>query len=205
MKTMRKAILIATLALISLVASAQNAAEARKVLDKTASVVGRKGGASASFKVSSAKVGDVSGSIAIKGSMFHARTPQAIVWYNGKTQWSYMKSTNEVNISTPTEAQKMKMNPYTFLTMYKSGYTLGMTRQGTSYNVHMVAQNKTRSVQEVYLTINATTYIPTTVKMREGQTWTTIAITNFKAQNQPTSTFTFKAKDFPSAEVIDLR
>jgi outer membrane lipoprotein-sorting protein len=201
---MRKVILMATLVLMSLVANAQNAAEARKILDKTASVVGRKGGASANFTVSSSKVGTVSGSIAIKGNMFHARTPQAIVWYNGKTQWSYMKSTNEVNISTPTEAQKMKMNPYTFLTMYKSGYNLSMTRKGKNYNVHLVAQNKTRSVQEVYLSINSS-YTPTTVKMREGQTWTTIAITNFRAQSQPTSTFTFRVKDFPSAEIIDLR
>jgi Outer membrane lipoprotein carrier protein LolA. len=201
---MRKVILMATMVLMSLVANAQNAAEARKILDKTASVVGRKGGASANFTVSSSKVGTVSGSIAIKGNMFHARTPQAIVWYNGKTQWSYMKSTNEVNISTPTEAQKMKMNPYTFLTMYKSGYNLSMTRKGKNYNVHLVAQNKTRSVQEVYLSINSS-YTPTTVKMREGQTWTTIAITNFRAQSQPTSTFTFRVKDFPSAEIIDLR
>ena len=195
---------MATMVLMSLVANAQNAAEARKILDKTASVVGRKGGASANFTVSSSKVGTVSGSIAIKGNMFHAHTPQAIVWYNGKTQWSYMKSTNEVNISTPTEAQKMKMNPYTFLTMYKSGYNLSMTRKGKNYNVHLVAQNKTRSVQEVYLSINSS-YTPTTVKMREGQTWTTIAITNFRAQSQPTSTFTFRVKDFPSAEIIDLR
>ncbi len=195
---------MATMVLMSLVANAQNAAEARKILDKTASVVGRKGGASANFTVSSSKVGTVSGSIAIKGNMFHARTPQAIVWYNGKTQWSYMKSTNEVNISTPTEAQKMKMNPYTFLTMYKSGYNLSMTRKGKNYNVNLVAQNKTRSVQEVYLSINSS-YTPTTVKMREGQTWTTIAITNFRAQSQPTSTFTFRVKDFPSAEIIDLR
>ena len=195
---------MATMVLMSLVANAQNAAEARKILDKTASVVGRKGGASANFTVSSSKVGTVSGSIAIKGNMFHARTPQAIVWYNGKTQWSYMKSTNEVNISTPTEAQKMKMNPYTFLTMYKSGYNLSMTRKGKNYNVHLVAQNKTRSVQEVYLSINSS-YTPTTVKMREGQTWTTIAITNFRAQSQPTSTFTFRVKDFPSAEIMDLR
>lgn len=201
---MRKIILMAVLAMVSIMATAQSSTEARKILDKTAAMVGRKGGASAEFKVSSDKIGTVNGTIAIKGHMFHARTPKAIVWYNGKTQWSYMQSTNEVNVSTPTAAQKMKMNPYTFLTMYKSGYTLSMTRKGGNYNVHMVAQNKGLSVQEVDLTITSS-YIPTTVKMREGQTWTTINISNFKAANLPNSTFTFNAKDFPSAEVIDLR
>ena len=95
-------------------ASAQNAAEARKVLDKTAAIVGRSGGASANFTMSSGKYGNTSGTIAIKGNKFHATTPQAVVWYNGKTQWSYMKKTDEVNISNPNEAQQMSMNPYNF-------------------------------------------------------------------------------------------
>lgn len=182
-----------------------NAAQARKVLDKTAAVIGRKGGASASFKISSAKIGSTSGTIAIKGKKFHARTPQAIVWFNGKTQWSYLKSTDEVNISTPTEAQQMAMNPYQFINMYKSGYTLSMTASGSNYNVRLVAQNKKRSVQEMHITVNKKTYIPSQVKMREGGTWTTISVTGFKAQNQNDATFVFNAKDFPSAELIDLR
>ena len=41
--------------------------------------------------------------------------------------------------------------------------------------------------------------------MREGGTWTTISVTGFKAQNQNDATFVFNAKDFPSAELIDLR
>jgi len=185
--------------------STSNATQARKVLDKTASVIGRKGGASASFKISSPKIGSTSGTIAIKGNKFHARTPQAIVWFNGKTQWSYMKSTDEVNVSTPTEAQQMAMNPYKFINMYKQGYKLSMTKSGQNYNVHLVAQNKQRSVQEMYILVNAKTYKPSQIKMREGGTWTTITITGFQAKNQADATFVFKQKDFPTAEVVDLR
>lgn len=202
---MKKTILVSLLLLTTICISAQNATEARKILDKTASVIGRKGGASASFKISNAKIGSTSGTIAIKGNKFHARTPQAIVWFNGKTQWSYMKSTDEVNISTPTEAQQMSMNPYKFINMYKQGYTLSMNKSGQNYNVHLVAQNKQRTVQEMYILVNAKTYTPSQVKMREGQTWTTITISSFQAKNQPDAIFAFKAKDFPTAEVVDLR
>ena len=181
------------------------ASQARKVLDKTASIVGRKGGASASFKISSAKIGSTQGTIYVKGNKFHARTPQAIVWFNGKTQWTYMKSTDEVNVSNPNEAQQMAMNPYKFINMYKQGYTLSMKADATNYNVRMVAQNKNRSVQEMYITINKKTYAPTQVKMREGQTWTTISITGFKAKDQSDAIFVFNHKDFPSADVVDLR
>lgn len=202
---MKKICLALLLMLLSLGVSAQNATQARKILDKTASIVGRKGGASANFKLSSAKIGAVRGTIAIKGRMFHASTPKAIVWYNGKTQWSYMQSTNEVNVTTPTEAQRMQMNPYTFITMYKSGYNLSMSKSGANYLIHMTAQNKKRSVQELWLTVNSKSYTPSKVKMREGSTWTTIDIYNFQAKNYSNRTFTFNAKEFPKAEVIDLR
>lgn len=184
---------------------AQNAAQARKILDRTAALVSRKGGASANFSISSPKIGKTSGSIAIKGSKFYAHTPKATVWYNGKTQWTLMKQTNEVNVTTPTEAQRMRMNPYTFITMYKKGYKLGMTKKGGNYVIHLTATNRQRSVSEMYLTVNSRTSQPSVVKMREGNTWSTITISNFRARNLPNSMFTFRAKDFPKAEVIDLR
>lgn len=202
---MKKTLLLLLLAVMTIAMNAQSNSQAKSILDKTAAVVGRSGGAEANFVISSAKIGSQSGTIAIKGSMFQARTPKAIVWYNGKTQWSYLKLTNEVNISTPTEAKRMSMNPYTFLSMYKSGYTLSSTKSGNNYVVHMVAQNKSRSVQEAYITINKKTYTPSAVKMRQGNDWTTITISGFKATNQPDSKFTFNSKDFPKADVIDLR
>lgn len=202
---MKRIIIISIMMVATICANAQNATQARKVLDKTASIIGRKGGASADFKISSAKIGATTGTIAIKGNKFHARTPQAIVWFDGKTQWSYMKSTDEVNVTTPNEAQQMAMNPYQFINIYKQGYKLGMTTTGSNYNVHLTAQNSSRSAQELYILIDKKTYRPTQVKMREGKTWTTISISNFQAKDQADGVFVFKSKDFPDAEVIDLR
>ena len=109
---MKKILALAFVAMMSIGAMAQTA---QQVLDKTAAVISNKGGASANFKMSRSKYGSASGSIAIKGNKFNARTPQAIVWFNGKTQWTYLKKTNEVNVSNPTQAQQMSMNPYTFI------------------------------------------------------------------------------------------
>jgi hypothetical protein len=68
----------------------------------------------------------------------------------------------------------------------------------------MVAQNKGRSIPELYITVNSS-YLPTQIKMRQGSQWSTIKISNFKAKNQSDATFVFNAKDYPSAEMIDLR
>ena len=201
---MRKTLLLNMLLLFCMGVFAQNRQQAMKVLNKTAAVVGRKGGAQANFTVSGKKTGTQTGTIAIKGNMFQARTKKAIIWYNGKTQWSYLKMTNEVNISTPNEAKRMSMNPYTFISMYKNGYNLSMTTKGGNYVVHMVAQNKKRSVPEAYITISKS-YKPSVVRMRQGNDWTTIYVNNFVAKNQPNGKFSFNAKDFPKADVIDLR
>jgi outer membrane lipoprotein-sorting protein len=203
MKKLMIVLLLATLQAVG--CYAQNPTLARKVLDKTAAVVGNKKGASARFTVTGSKIGSASGTIAIKGSMYHVSTPKAIVWFNGKTQWSYLKSTNEVNVTTPSAAQRAKMNPYAFITLYKSGYKLGVTTKGGNQVVHMTAQNKNQPVQEIYLTINSKTYVPSMVKMKQNGTWTNISISGFTAKSLPNSTFTFRQKDFPSAEVVDLR
>lgn len=206
LKKMKKTIIMLfILALQAVGALAQNPTLARKVLDRAAAVVGNKSGVSAHFSVSGKKIGTTSGTIAIKGRMFHASTPKAIVWYNGKTQWSYLRSTNEVNVTTPSAAQRMQMNPYAFITLYKSGYNMGISRKGGSYVVHLTAQGRKQAVQEMYLTINVKTYVPSVVKMKENNTWITLTVSGFKAKNIPNRTFSFKQKDFPTAEVVDLR
>jgi outer membrane lipoprotein-sorting protein len=184
--------------------SAQDSKQARAMLDKIAKTVGRSGGASASFSMNNGS-GNVSGTVYIKGNRFHARTAEAIVWYNGKSQWTYLKKNNEVNISNPTQAQQQMMNPYTFINLYKLGYNLSMKPQGNNQEIHLVAQDKKRGIQELYITANKKTCIPTVVKMKHKQKWTTITIRNFSAKNVSDGIFTFKSKDYPSAEVIDLR
>lgn len=198
----RVALLLFSVCII-LCSYAQSPAQARKILDKTASVVGRKGGASASFAIKG-KNGSMSGTISIKGNKFKANASNAIVWFDGKTQWTYMKSSQEVNISNPTEAQQQAMNPYKFITLYKSGFDITMKNMASGWQIHLVAQNKARSIKEMYITIGRN-YQPKEVKMRQADGWTTINISNFKAANISDSAFRFNAKQFPNAEIIDLR
>ena len=205
--TLLSILLVAAMAVVASVQSMaqSNPAQARAILDKTSKVIGHKSGVSASFTLNNPTTGNVSGTIAVKGGKFNARTPQAIVWFNGKTQWTHMKKNNEVNISTPTQAQQQMMNPYTFINVYKTGYKMSSTKAGGSYEVHLVAQNQKRSIQEMYVTVNSKTYVPSRVKMKHNGRWYTVTISNFSAKKLPDSLFAFNSKDYPSAEVIDLR
>ena len=205
--TLLSILLVAAMAVVASVQSMaqSNPAQARAILDKTSKVIGHKSGVSATFTLNNPTTGNVSGTIAVKGGKFNARTPQAIVWFNGKTQWTYMKKNNEVNISIPTQAQQQMMNPYTFINVYKTGYKMSSTKAGGSYEVHLVAQNQKRSIQEMYVTVNSKTYVPSRVKMKHNGRWYTVTISNFSAKKLPDSLFAFNSKDYPSAEVIDLR
>ena len=188
-----------------MIAIGSSAQTAKQVLDKTAAALSNKGGVTANFTVTGKNIGSTSGRISVKGRMFQATTPQAIVWFNGKTQWTYMKSQQEVNISNPTEAQLQAINPYNFINIYKKGYSYTMKTTSQGYDVHLKATDKKRSIQEMYVTVNKTTYAPSQVKMRQGTKWTTIKISQLKKTNISNASFTFPAKDYPNAEVVDLR
>ena len=200
---MKRILFIFISLLLTICIYAQNATQARKILDKTASIISRKGGASANFNISG-KYGNSSGTIYIKGNKFNARTTQAIVWYDGNTQWTYMKKNQEVNISTPTEAQQQSMNPYKFINIYKNGFKLGMKNITGGWQIHLYATNQKRTIKEMYITINKN-YFPQTIRMRQSNGWTTIKVSNFKAKNLSDATFRFNSKDYPHAEIIDLR
>lgn len=204
MKTYIKLFFLSLLCLICSSATAQNAVRAKQILDKTAALVGRSGGVSASFSMTNGKYGKASGFIAIKGNRFYASTGNVEVWFDGKTQWSYMKSTNEVNVSSPNEAQQLSMNPYKFLSIYRTGYFLSMKDVSGGYLVHLKAQNPARSIQELYITIGKN-YYPRSIRMKKGKGWSTIQISGFKPKNYANTFFQYNKKKHPSAEIVDLR
>ena len=197
---MEKLMITIVMLLMSVVSQGQTAKE---VLDKCAATVSSKSGAQASFTISGQNM-NTSGTIAIKGKSFHATTPQAIVWFDGKTQWTYMKKNDEVNVSNPSQSELQSINPYNFIYMYKNGYTATMTKKSNSYEVHLTAKGK-KQIPEMYIVVSQKNYVPSQIRMKQSKGWTTINITNFKQAKLSDSSFRFNSKDFPSAEVIDLR
>ena len=57
----------------------------------------------------------------------------------------------------------------------------------------------------MFITINKSNYVPTQVKMKQRNGWTTINISNFKSTKLSDELFRFKTTDYPHAEIIDLR
>lgn len=184
------------------IAQAQNA---KDVLDKCAAVVSNKDGVKASFRMESARYGSSSGTIAVKGRKFCVTTDIASIWFDGKTQWTYLKKNDEVSVTTPTEVQLQTLNPYNFITIYKKGFKQTMTTNASSYNVHLTADNSSKKISEMFITIDKKSFTPTEVKVLQGNKWTTFTISNLQKSKLDDAMFRFNSKDFPTAEVIDLR
>ena len=184
--------------------SEAHAQSAIKVLDKAASTIALKDGVKADFKMTGG-MGSASGTIVIKGKKFHATTPQATIWFDGKTQWTYLKDNDEVSVTTPNESQLQAINPYNFLNLYKKGYDATLNSSGNSHVVHLTATSTERKIKEIFITVDKKTNYPTQVKMLQGKKWTIFDISDLKKQNIPDSQFKFNSKDFPKAEIIDLR
>jgi outer membrane lipoprotein-sorting protein len=198
---MKKIVLTMTLLLATAASYSQTATQ---VLDKAAQKLTIKTGVSANFKATTTQ-GTISGTIAVKGNKFMATTQHTKVWFDGKTQWTYLTRNDEVNISNPKESELQSLNPYNFLTMYKKGYKSTMSKNGTSYVVHLTADSKAKKVQEMFITVDSKSYALSQVKMLQGKKWITFDVSNLKQEALADAMFSFNAKDFPSAEVIDLR
>ncbi len=195
---------VVSVLLLALLAQTSFALTARQVLEKTAAVVSAKSGVQALFTIQGQQM-NTSGTLAVKGRKLHATTPQATIWFDGKTQWTYVKKNDEVNVANPTEAELARINPYNFINLYKEGYAYTMTKKGANYEVHLTATDRKRGIQEMYVVVNQKTFVPSQIRMKRQNGWTSISITNFKQANLSDATFRFNPKDYPDAEVIDLR
>jgi len=153
----------------------------------------------------SAQYGDATGTISVKGRKFTATTPKASMWFNGQTLWTYMAESEEVHVTTPTDSQLQALNPYNFINMYKQGYAYKLSSAAKTHTVHLTATDTRRKVQEMFITMDRQSFVPSEVKLRQGSKWTTFTVSQFRTATLADGVFQFNAREYPSAEVVDLR
>ena len=57
----------------------------------------------------------------------------------------------------------------------------------------------------MYIIVDSSSYRPTHVKMKQKDKWSTIIISQLTTASLSDNLFQFNSKDFPKAEIIDLR
>lgn len=212
MKLSRILLFCATLLLANAqVAQAQNGTAA---LDRVVEKIRRSGDLSAAFTLTvynalNEPVDKQSGTIKLSGDKFYWTTPAMTVWYNGQLQWAYVKASEEVNLTEPTPAEIASINPYTLITTYKQNFNVNALKAKNSQQrvAELTPKKKGTQIDRVVLTVNASNWMPQSFQIYySDRTHSTIALSRLvTGQNFSDATFVFDKKQYPKAEVIDLR
>ncbi|MBR1520183.1 MAG: outer-membrane lipoprotein carrier protein LolA [Bacteroidaceae bacterium] len=190
--------------------SSMTAQEATKILDKTAATLKAAKSVKIGFTLEADGGGNTAGNtgyIKLSGQKFVVNMGGTITWFDGKTMWSYVKKNEEVNVTTPTAAEVAKMNPYAFLSFYKKGYTAKMGKSTAKEHEVVLTGSEGSAYEQVVMRVNKATNEPTYLKTTSAKGVVTVIRCNSLVKNQKytDATFRFNKKNYPKAEVVDLR
>lgn len=186
----------------------------KAVLDAAVDKLENSGGVRGQFTIThfegTKEVGTTQGHLTMKGDKYTLTTPEHITWYDGETQWTWLKSSNEVNVTRPTQTELRKSSPAALLGAYKKGYKLSMKRSKLRgqkvWEITMTAVSSASRPERVVIDIAEESYTPMCLRARNDGNWTRFAIYEYAVkQNFSDDDFRFKQSDYPSAEVVDLR
>lgn len=184
---------------------AAKAETAEDVLDKAINVMNRKSGVRASFALTTERGKTFTGTVWIKGDKLKLVTNGASLWFDGSTLWTYITRNEEVNVTNPSDEMVNRVNPAKLLAKCKNDYTHSMERDGTDYVINMTATSSATDISEMTVTINSSNSHVSQIKFKMPKGWNTVDISDIDTSAVDDATFVFNAKDYPQAEIIDLR
>ena len=191
--------------------------DAKKILDNVSAKFKTYKSVVAAFSLkienSSGKVlGAKTGVVNMKGSKYRVSVSGQEIYSDGNNIWTYDKSANEVQITqfdasaNTITPQKMFTNFYDKDFLYKLNPEI---KKGTKtiQEIELTPLDKTKTFFKVLIDIDkaSQSIASTKVFQKTGDRYT-YNVTSLKTNtNPPDDLFVFDAKNYPKAEVIDLR
>lgn len=209
-----KLLLLSLFVILTTTVSAQNP---RTILDNASSAYQKAGGIIATFTLDSkdTKTNNTysyDGTAHMKNDKFKIEIPDAITWFDGKTQWVYIKDTDEVNITEPTGEELQSISPSVLFNIYKKGFNLSYKGEKknagiTVYQIELTPQKKIGDFTKIIVQVNKSNNIfhQITLIDKNGLE-NTLTIKKYQTGNTYSDDlFKFSKSNYPNAEIIDLR
>ena len=185
---------------------------AREILDRTAEAIRSAGGVKVLFTVQTSDGDRQTGCIRLQGDRFRLEAGGIITWFDGHTQWTYLPSSEEVNVSEPSPEELQTLNPYAWLSLYNKGYKLKLGKVDNPafsgcHKVVLTAEDRQQELQCIILYVSKENGRPARISMAQrGGGTALIVIDSFEGgQTYTEGDFRFEPKEYPMAEVVDLR
>jgi outer membrane lipoprotein-sorting protein len=203
----RKSLSILAALFVSLFMTVQAEETAASIMARTASVINKAPSIEASFVTTNGSQ-SCDGKIIMAKDKFFLSSNQMRVWYNGKTQWTWLAAANEVDITEPTADELMESNPFAIINHYQTHYSCRkLTAPKGCYKVELTPKSKSSSIKTATITINSTNNLPEAVNVTfRNKTTLSAALKSVKqGKTQAASIFTYDKKRYPAKSIVDLR
>jgi outer membrane lipoprotein-sorting protein len=193
--------------------SAQNNIDAEKVINKLLTSV-KTTAVKTNFQLSVTEKNAVtsqpiSGTFTMKATKFLLEMNDTKVWFDGKTQWAYSTSDNEVSITEPSEDELATINPMAILSGFKAKSNVKFSKIKSMQNhiIELTPKDKKNDFIKIEVQINKTNNNLILIKLMDKKgTITILNLTNYKQANKVAEeTFQFNKSKFKGVTINDLR
>jgi len=154
------------------------------------------------------------GSIVLKNKKYKLNIPQLglQVTCDGKTIWTYMVNSNEVNISNLDEETDDLMDPSKIFTIYERGFNYKLIGESVDagvpvYNIELTPQKPTGDIQKILIMIDKQKMLIRGANMtgKDGNKYI-VSVSEFITDKvYKDLDFVFDPKKYKGVEVVDMR
>ena len=193
---MKRLYIILPLLLLSLPCTTNAENRATRLLDKIVAPIESGKGISLKFLLQQSDMENVEGSIDMLSDKFVLQVPDMITWFDGTTQWTYLKS-----------SELLQTNPCLLLQSYKKAFDCKfIEKKGDVCELSLIPKQHSEITEiEIFVDEKQTALTHITVIQKDGQK-TDVDIIRYETNtNFPANHFVFQKGMYPHAEIIDLR
>lgn len=183
-------------------------ADASRLLDQAVARLAKMPSVCASYSITSGKESN-GGTLTVQGTMFKITSRSMHVWFDGKTQWTYLPADAEISITEPDASEQMQVNPFAIIRSYKGLFRTRELKSDSAASkvVEFIPKNSASGFSKAVLTLEASTLLPERllITMQSGQV-VTIHISSLRAGGKLVpNNFRPAISHLKGVEVVDLR
>jgi outer membrane lipoprotein-sorting protein len=154
-----------------------------------------------------------SGNVLIKNNKYKINSQGSIVYFNGKTMWTYIQDNNEVTITEPdAEPDDFLSNPAAFFTLYKRDFKYRYVQETTingvgAHEIDLFPKNLNQPYSRIKVFIGSKSDLPLVIKSvgKDGVDYS-VTLKNLLLDKETSDdVFTFDAAKFKKVEIVDMR
>lgn len=152
--------------------------------------------------------GSATGTMVMAKRLFSLSTADISIWFDGKTQWTYMANGNEVNITEPTGEELMESNPFELISTFAQNFNCRLLKSpATADIIELTPKHKDMNISSAKITVSKSTGWPTAMIINfEGGNSTSVSVSKVTVgKTMSVAQFRFDQKTHKGVQVIDLR